>query len=450
MTYSQEGKKKGRVDISSSTMSEAESASPNSDQLFDQICVEYSKLVQENGKSSLAGFCNSKRRLSAGSAHPGHQNSVCEGSKLILEKTQSSLLGLKIETRSLEILGFPEGAACPSLIQAHNREYPNPGNRGLAILRLQSTFRLCPSTAKSFDLCPSYLRVGPVRSRRRCSRNVCGRHVFFYRRPKKIFLDTVNPSFRILHSIPYCLFLIPKHESRSITTSAKSRNVYCNRSLLRRRFFAFSSLWTRALVDTGGEQAKRVVRNGKKDTTTSPLCWNYSKYFSWNSYRYVSWVQNVNISSLATEPARGLWILLSTLLSTPIGIDCMGSKDFRFPLSTGLPRSVYEFFRICRQQGLAPQPVYKPSKVGNVKEAGIGGDLSTASVYLLGVAGFFGRFLGSEGTAIMTTTCLSFSAILSLIAFYEVAPGASACYLKIAPWISSEMFDASWGFFGDS
>nr|YP_010977924.1 cytochrome c biogenesis FN [Paeonia suffruticosa]WOA00837.1 cytochrome c biogenesis FN [Paeonia suffruticosa] len=49
-----------------------------------------------------------------------------------------------------------------------------------------------------------------------------------------------------------------------------------NRSLLmllRRRFFAFSSLWTGALVDTGGGQAKRVVRNGKKDTTTSPLCW---------------------------------------------------------------------------------------------------------------------------------------------------------------------------------
>lgn len=44
--------------------------------------------------------------------------------------------------------------------------------------------------------------------------------------------------------------------------------------LLRRRFFAFSSLcWTGALVDTGREQAKRVVRNGKKDTTTSPLCW---------------------------------------------------------------------------------------------------------------------------------------------------------------------------------
>ncbi|KAI5638709.1 hypothetical protein M9H77_00440 [Catharanthus roseus] len=69
--------------------------------------------------------------------------------------------------------------------------------------------------------------------------------------------------------------------------------------------------------------------------------------------------------------------------------------------------------------------------------------------YVSTYPGFFGRFLGSEGTAIMTTTCLSFSSILSLIAFYEVAPGASACYLRIAPWISSEMFDASWGFFGD-
>uniref|UniRef100_A0A8I6XTR9 NADH-ubiquinone oxidoreductase chain 5 n=1 Tax=Hordeum vulgare subsp. vulgare TaxID=112509 RepID=A0A8I6XTR9_HORVV len=65
------------------------------------------------------------------------------------------------------------------------------------------------------------------------------------------------------------------------------------------------------------------------------------------------------------------------------------------------------------------------------------------------VAGFFGHFLGSEGTAIMTTMCVSFSSILSLIAFYEVALGASACYLRIAPWISSKMFDASWGFFGD-
>nr|AKJ25508.1 cytochrome c maturase subunit Fn [Erodium texanum] len=46
--------------------------------------------------------------------------------------------------------------------------------------------------------------------------------------------------------------------------------------LLKGRFFAFSSLWTGALVDThffSREQAKRLVRNGKKDSPTSLLCW---------------------------------------------------------------------------------------------------------------------------------------------------------------------------------
>ncbi|KAJ0500931.1 putative cytochrome c assembly protein [Helianthus annuus] len=48
-----------------------------------------------------------------------------------------------------------------------------------------------------------------------------------------------------------------------------------NRSLLMLlwRRFAFSSLLTGALVDTGREQTKRVVRNGKKETTTSLFCW---------------------------------------------------------------------------------------------------------------------------------------------------------------------------------
>ncbi|CAN6462401.1 unnamed protein product [Victoria cruziana] len=49
-----------------------------------------------------------------------------------------------------------------------------------------------------------------------------------------------------------------------------------NRSLLmllRRHFFAFFALLTGALMDTGKEQAKRVIHNGKKETTTSPLCW---------------------------------------------------------------------------------------------------------------------------------------------------------------------------------
>lgn len=70
-----------------------------------------------------------------------------------------------------------------------------------------------------------------------------------------------------------------------------------NRSLLmllRRRFFAFSSLWAGALVDTGREQAKRVVRNGQKDTTTSPLCWTAGA--------------NTVVSDQDQEPIR-IWIL---------------------------------------------------------------------------------------------------------------------------------------------
>jgi hypothetical protein len=80
-----------------------------------------------------------------------------------------------------------------------------------------------------------------------------------------------------------------------------------NRSLLmllRRRFFAFSSLWTGALMDTGREQAKRVVRNGKKDTTTSPLCWTAGA--------------NTVVSDQDQEPIR-IWILTCWLFLT-VGI----------------------------------------------------------------------------------------------------------------------------------
>lgn len=74
--------------------------------------------------------------------------------------------------------------------------------------------------------------------------------------------------------------------------------------LLRRRFFAFSSLWTGALVDTGGEQTKRVFRNGKKETTTSPLCWTAGA--------------NTVVSDQDQEPIR-IWILTCWWLVT-VGI----------------------------------------------------------------------------------------------------------------------------------
>jgi len=66
------------------------------------------------------------------------------------------------------------------------------------------------------------------------------------------------------------------------------------------------------------------------------------------------------------------------------------------------------------------------------------------------VSGLCGRWLGARGAAVVTTTCVLLSCILSFIAFYEVALGLSACYIKCAPWFYSEMFDAAWGLLFDS
>ena len=65
-------------------------------------------------------------------------------------------------------------------------------------------------------------------------------------------------------------------------------------------------------------------------------------------------------------------------------------------------------------------------------------------------AGLLGRFLGFRGAALITTSSVFFSAILSIIAFYEVALSGSHCTIELSPWFFSEMFDASWGFYFDS
>lgn len=74
----------------------------------------------------------------------------------------------------------------------------------------------------------------------------------------------------------------------------RSNRSYIMQLRRRPRFVAFSSLWTGALVDTGRELPKRVVHNGKKDTTTLPLCWTAGA--------------NTVISDQAQEPIR-IWIL---------------------------------------------------------------------------------------------------------------------------------------------
>ncbi|KAK5833532.1 hypothetical protein PVK06_017378 [Gossypium arboreum] len=107
--------------------------------------------------------------------------------------------------------------------------------------------------------------------------------------------------------------------------------------LLRRCFFAFSSLcWTGALVDTWREQAKCVVRNGKKYTTTSPLCWTAAA--------------NTVVSDQDQEPIR-IWILTCWWFLT-VGI---------LPGSWLAPRLKQLYKRQCYQRCLAAWNVISSS-----------------------------------------------------------------------------------------
>src|SRR6478672_6589023 len=66
------------------------------------------------------------------------------------------------------------------------------------------------------------------------------------------------------------------------------------------------------------------------------------------------------------------------------------------------------------------------------------------------LAGLFGRFLGSWGSAIVTTGCLFVSFLISLFAFYEVGLVGCFVYIKLATWINSEVLNVDWGFMFDS
>lgn len=99
-----------------------------------------------------------------------------------------------------------------------------------------------------------------------------------------------------------------KHVGASCTPALLLRSNRSLLMLLRRRFSfrTFSSLWTGALIDSGREQAKRVVRNGKKDTIPKgmPLCWIAGA--------------NTVVSDQDQEPIR-IWILTCRLFLT-VGI----------------------------------------------------------------------------------------------------------------------------------
>ena len=66
------------------------------------------------------------------------------------------------------------------------------------------------------------------------------------------------------------------------------------------------------------------------------------------------------------------------------------------------------------------------------------------------IAGLFGRYIGSKGSMIITTSCLFVSLLLSIFAFYEVALLGCCVYIKLFTWINSDVLNIDWGFMFDS
>uniref|UniRef100_UPI00404A4AE2 NADH-quinone oxidoreductase subunit L n=1 Tax=Gelidibacter sp. TaxID=2018083 RepID=UPI00404A4AE2 len=65
-------------------------------------------------------------------------------------------------------------------------------------------------------------------------------------------------------------------------------------------------------------------------------------------------------------------------------------------------------------------------------------------------AGLFGRYLGPKGSSITTVTLLFCTFFTATFAFYEVALLGSPVYIKLSPWINSEVLNVDWGFLFDS
>nr|WBU10884.1 NADH dehydrogenase subunit 5 [Malassezia psittaci] len=65
-------------------------------------------------------------------------------------------------------------------------------------------------------------------------------------------------------------------------------------------------------------------------------------------------------------------------------------------------------------------------------------------------AGLLGRKLGVTGVHIITTSCLAISAILSIVAFYEIVLCHSPVTIKLGTWIQSEILSIDWSFTFDT
>lgn len=63
--------------------------------------------------------------------------------------------------------------------------------------------------------------------------------------------------------------------------------------------------------------------------------------------------------------------------------------------------------------------------------------------------GTIGRILGTTGIQILTTICISFSAILSIVGFYEVCLSGSPVSIYLISWTYSLPLDISWSLLFD-
>ena len=78
--------------------------------------------------------------------------------------------------------------------------------------------------------------------------------------------------------------------------------------------------------------------------------------------------------------------------------------------------------------------------------------LSIIFLPLLGAltAGLFGRYIGKQGSIIITTTLVSISSLLSFVVFYETVLCHSVTSFKLFTWMESNLLIISWGFLFDS
>lgn len=77
--------------------------------------------------------------------------------------------------------------------------------------------------------------------------------------------------------------------------------------------------------------------------------------------------------------------------------------------------------------------------------------LSIIALPIIGslLVGIRGRALGSSGSQLVTTLCVIASAVLAIVAFYEVALCRSSVSIDLAGWIDSEPIVIRWAFLFD-